>query len=59
MKTYGQRGIAWPITDGWIIPDDQYKLYAARRYNDVPVLAGLVSAAGLKLLDEYFAWRRQ
>jgi hypothetical protein len=33
-------------------------LYAARRDNDVPVLAGLVSA-GLKLLDEYFAWRRQ
>ena len=26
----GQRGIAWPITDGRVIPDDQYKLYAGR-----------------------------
>jgi len=34
MKTYGQRGIAWPITDGWVIPDDQYTLYAARRDNE-------------------------
>jgi para-nitrobenzyl esterase len=42
----GQRGIAWPITDGWVIPDDQYKLYAAGRYNDVPVLAGYNSDEG-------------
>ena len=25
-----QRGLSWPITDGWVIPDDQYKLYAGR-----------------------------
>ncbi len=42
----GQRGIAWPITDGWVVPDDQYKLYAAGRYNDVPVLAGYNSDEG-------------
>lgn len=42
----GQRGVAWPIMDGWVIPDDQYKLYAARRYNDVPVLAGYNSDEG-------------
>jgi para-nitrobenzyl esterase len=22
-----QRGMAWPVVDGWVIPDDQYKLY--------------------------------
>src|SRR5439155_7867483 len=41
-----QRGLAWPITDGWIIPDDQYKLYQAGRYNDVPVLIGYNSDEG-------------
>jgi para-nitrobenzyl esterase len=25
----GQRGMSWPIVDGWVIPDDQYKLYQA------------------------------
>ena len=95
--------------DGRVIPDDQHTLYAAGRYNDVPVLAGynsdegasfgnvtsrdayidpnaaglpawpayhdaapqmmylvgspkagpLVSGEGLKILDEYFAWRRR
>ena len=42
----GQRGIAWPITDGRVIPDDQYRLYAAGRYNDVPILAGYNSDEG-------------
>ena len=41
-----QRGVSWPITDGWVIPDDQYKLYEARRYNDVPVLIGYNSDEG-------------
>jgi para-nitrobenzyl esterase len=41
-----QRGLTWPITDGWVIPDDQYKLYEARRYNDVPVLIGYNSDEG-------------
>jgi para-nitrobenzyl esterase len=36
----------WPIVDGWVIPDDQYKLYEAKRYNDVPVLIGYNSDEG-------------
>src|ERR1035437_513250 len=42
----GQRGVSWPIMDGWVIPDDQYKLYQAGRYNDVPVLVGYNSDEG-------------
>ena len=41
-----QRGLAWPITDGWVVPDDQYNLYQAGRYNDVPVLIGYNSDEG-------------
>ena len=41
-----QRGLAWPIVDGWVIPDDQYKLYEAGKYNDVPVLVGYNSDEG-------------
>lgn len=37
----------WPIIDGWVIPDDQYKLYEAKRYNDVPVLIGYNSDEGM------------
>jgi para-nitrobenzyl esterase len=44
----GPAGLSnWPIIDGWVIPDDQYKLYEARRYNDVPVLIGYNSDEGL------------
>jgi para-nitrobenzyl esterase len=39
-------GTAWPIIDGWAVPDDQYKLYEAKRYNDVPVLIGYNSDEG-------------
>lgn len=41
-----QRGLAWPIVDGWVISDDQYKLYEARRYNDTPILVGYNSDEG-------------
>ena len=41
-----QRGISWPIADGWLIPDDQYNLYEAGRYLDVPVLIGYNSDEG-------------
>jgi para-nitrobenzyl esterase len=37
----------WPTIDGWVIPDDQYKLYEAKRYNDVPVLIGYNSDEGM------------
>lgn len=43
-------GSAWPIIDGQIIPDDQYKLYESGRYNDVPVLIGYNSDEGLSFL---------
>lgn len=42
---FGQ-GMAWPIIDGWVIPDDQYKLYAAGKYNDTPILVGYNSDEG-------------
>lgn len=50
----------WPIIDGWVIPDDQYKLYESKRYNDVPVLIGYNSDEGLsfsppKTPEEYIA----
>ena len=41
------RGLAWPIIDGWVIPDDQYKLYSAGKYNDTPILVGYNSDEGL------------
>jgi para-nitrobenzyl esterase len=39
-------GSSWPIVDGWVIPDDQYKLYAAGKYNDTPILVGYNSDEG-------------
>jgi len=39
-------GVAWPVMDGWIIPDDQYRLYQAGRYNDTPILVGYNSDEG-------------
>jgi para-nitrobenzyl esterase len=41
-----QPGIAGPNVDGWVIADDQYKLYQAGRYNDVPVIVGYNSDEG-------------
>ena len=40
------RGLAWPIIDGWVIPDDQYNLYNAGKFNRVPVLIGYNSDEG-------------
>ncbi len=45
-------GSAWPIVDGWIVPGDQYKLYAAGRYNDVAILVGYNSDEGLSFSRE-------
>jgi para-nitrobenzyl esterase len=42
----GQRGMSWPNVDGWVIPDDQYNLYDARRFNDTPILVGYNSDEG-------------
>jgi para-nitrobenzyl esterase len=40
------RGMSWPIIDGWVIPDDQYKLYEEGRFNDTPILVGYNSDEG-------------
>ena len=33
-------GRFWPVMDGYVIPGDQYELYAAGQYNDTPILIG-------------------
>jgi len=53
-------GRGWPIIDGWVIPDDQHKLYAAGKYNDTPILVGYNSDEGAtfsppKAPEDYFA----
>ena len=53
-------GSAWPIVDGYVIPDDQYKLYKEGKYNDVSVLIGYNSDEGAsfsreKTPEEYIA----
>jgi para-nitrobenzyl esterase len=53
-------GRGWPIIDGWVIPGDQYQLYEAGKYNDVPVLIGYNSDEGAsfwppKTPEEYVA----
>jgi len=40
------RGMAWPNIDGWVIPSDQYTLYAGKKFNDIPVLIGYNSDEG-------------
>jgi len=45
-------GSAWPIVDGWVIPDDQHKLYEAGKYNDVAILVGYNSDEGLSFSRE-------
>jgi para-nitrobenzyl esterase len=45
-------GNAWPIIDGWVIPDDQYKLYEAGKYNDTPILVGYNSDEGASFSRE-------
>ncbi|MEP6746971.1 MAG: carboxylesterase family protein [Bacteroidota bacterium] len=42
---FGMPG-GWPITDGYVIPDDQHNLYEAGKYNDVPILVGYNSDEG-------------
>lgn len=45
-------GRGWPIIDGWVIPDDQYKLYEAGKYNDTPILVGYNSDEGASFSRE-------
>jgi len=46
------RGLAWPIIDGYVIPDDQYKLYEAGKFNDTPILVGYNSDEGASFSRE-------
>ncbi len=39
-------GMSWPIIDGYVIPDDQHKLYSAGKFNDTPILVGYNSDEG-------------
>ena len=41
-----QMGGFWPVVDGYVITDDQYKLYEAGNYNDVNVIIGTNSDEG-------------
>jgi para-nitrobenzyl esterase len=45
-------GAAWPIIDGWIIPDDQHRLYQSGTYNEVDILVGYNSDEGLSFARE-------
>ena len=44
------RGLAsgggWPVVDGYVIPDDQFRMYEKGQYNDVAVMAGYNSDEG-------------
>jgi len=56
---FGMPG-GWPIIDGYVIPDDQHRLYEAGKYNDIPVLIGYNSDEGAsfsreKTPEEYIA----
>jgi len=42
----------WPIVDGYVIPDDQYKLYESGKYNDIPILVGYNSDEGASFSRE-------
>ena len=39
-------GGAWPIVDGYVIPDDQYTMYKENNFNDVALLIGYNSDEG-------------
>jgi len=43
------RAATSPVVDGWVIADDQYKLYEAGRYNDTPILVGYNSDEGASI----------
>lgn len=45
-RPYYATGGAWPIVDGYVIPDDQYELYESGQFNDVDILIGYNSDEG-------------
>ena len=45
-RPFSIAGGAWPVVDGYVIPDDQYKLYEQGKFNDVDILVGYNSDEG-------------
>jgi para-nitrobenzyl esterase len=45
---FGMPG-GWPIVDGYVIPDDQYKMYGDGNFNDTPILVGYNSDEGASI----------
>lgn len=45
-RPFAMAGGAWPVVDGYVIPDDQYRMYEAGNFNDVDVLIGYNSDEG-------------
>ena len=45
-------GGGWPIVDGYVIPDDQFKLYEQGKFNNVDVLVGYNSDEGASFSRE-------
>jgi para-nitrobenzyl esterase len=48
----GLQGGFWPVFDGDVLPDDQYKLYQAGRFTDTNVLIGTNSDEGSLFVHE-------
>jgi len=46
FKSTAARMSFWPNADGYVIPDDQYKLYEAGKFNNVNVIVGTNSDEG-------------
>jgi|WetSurMetagenome_2_1015567.scaffolds.fasta_scaffold00772_6 para-nitrobenzyl esterase len=46
FKSPAARMSFWPNADGYVIPDDQYKLYEAGKFNDINVMVGTNSDEG-------------
>lgn len=44
---FSMAGGAWPLVDGYVIPDDQCVLYEQGKYNNVDILVGYNSDEGL------------
>ena len=42
----------WPIVDGYVIPDDQYRLYEQGKFNDTPILVGYNSDEGVSFVRD-------
>ncbi len=41
-----KNGLFWPVSDGDVLPGDQYELYLSGHFNDTPILVGTNSDEG-------------